>query len=415
MLGRDRLDPAAACRLRPRSHRNPRRHAVQPGPDRIARAQGARAADQHQERGLKRIIDVGFRCEHPAASAQDHRPVPRDERLEGELITLLQVSRQELPFRETRDGLAPKDPLHVWRCKSVMVHGEALALNVFLNEMSIHPPIDTDYSPISRIVEGPGRRNTTSRWSRAACLPKKPKGIAPMAKSSRSAGAVKSNGKKTQAVAAKPAVEAPKPETKEPVSELSRGDRVKLYASSRHLTSDIKEKCGLKINLSTYYKDPAVGKDNPDLDLYKILVDWEPNLSNGPTSARFAVVDYNRDTEQVTDGALWSEKQRTFVVRPKDVDPPPVDTPQFRQVSVWATLQRALEYFEEGQGLGPPHSMGVRRKPPDRHPPRRFRRKRLLRPREQVASVLLLWIEGRHRLHVPLHRHHHTRVRPCRS
>ena len=65
------------------------------------------------------VIVISF-CEHPT-----------NERLEGELITLLQVSRQELPFREPRDGLAPKNPRQVRRCKSVMVHGEALALGVF--------------------------------------------------------------------------------------------------------------------------------------------------------------------------------------------------------------------------------------------------------------------------------------------
>ena len=36
----------------------------------------------------------------------------------------------------------------------------------------------------------------------------------------------------------------------------------------------------------------------------------------------------------------------------KTADAPAVESLQFHQVSVWANLQRALEYFEEGQGLG---------------------------------------------------------------
>jgi hypothetical protein len=104
--------------------------------------------------------------------------------------------------------------------------------------------------------------------------------------------------------------------------------------------------------MPTYFKDPAVGNAHPDLDRYEIAVDWEPNLSDGPTSARFAVVDYNADTGLLTDPAVWNEHEGKFLERQSGVAAPELGTPQFRQVSVWANLQRALEFFEEGKGLG---------------------------------------------------------------
>jgi hypothetical protein len=173
-----------------------------------------------------------------------------------------------------------------------------------------------------------------------------------MSKASRSAISKKIQASPSRANASKAPAVAPASEPKEPARKLSRGHRVKLYASSRHLTSDVKEACGLKIKLATYFKDPAVGEAHPDLDRYEIAVDWEPNLSDGPTSARFAVVDYNADTGLLTDPAVWSEQEGKYVERQGGVAAPEVETPRFRQVSVWANLQRALEFFEEGKGLG---------------------------------------------------------------
>ena len=85
-FGRQRLEPAPSGRFRPGPHRHPGGHAIKPGPDRVARAEVARPADEDQERRLKRVFDVRLVGQHAPADAQDHRPMPRHQRLERDLV-----------------------------------------------------------------------------------------------------------------------------------------------------------------------------------------------------------------------------------------------------------------------------------------------------------------------------------------
>jgi hypothetical protein len=134
---------------------------------------------------------------------------------------------------------------------------------------------------------------------------------------------------------------------------ISPDDRVKLYALARYLSPSLEEECGLQIPFTTYMQDPAVAKDNPALAFNeKLLVGWEPGLADGPTSARFAVVDYDADTDELTPPAEWDEKLQKFVIGNQVVEQSTAHLPQFLQVSVWATLQRALAFFEDGSALG---------------------------------------------------------------
>lgn len=134
---------------------------------------------------------------------------------------------------------------------------------------------------------------------------------------------------------------------------ISAESRVALYAASRVLTSDIREECRLKIPLTAYMQDPADARENPELGLNSdVLVDWEPGLLDGPTSARFAIVDFNGDTGQLTPPAEWIEKENAYFHAGQKLDQGSAELPQFRQVNVWAILQRALEFFENGVALG---------------------------------------------------------------
>lgn len=136
---------------------------------------------------------------------------------------------------------------------------------------------------------------------------------------------------------------------------ISPDNRIALYAVSRRLPSSLKGECKLQIPFTTYMQDPEVAKKNPGLAFNeKLCVDWEPGLADGPTSARFAVVDYNADTDELTPPAEWSEELQTFVIGDQVVDQTTAHLPQFHQVSVWATLQRALAFFEDGSALGRP-------------------------------------------------------------
>jgi hypothetical protein len=136
-------------------------------------------------------------------------------------------------------------------------------------------------------------------------------------------------------------------------AEISPDNRVALYAVARYLPASLEQEVGLQIPFTTYMQDPAVAKDNPALGFNEqLLVDWEPGLADGPTSARFAIVDYNADTDELTPPAEWNEKLQQFVAGDQVIEQETAHLPQFHQVSVWATLQRALAFFEDGSALG---------------------------------------------------------------
>lgn len=141
---------------------------------------------------------------------------------------------------------------------------------------------------------------------------------------------------------------------------MSKPARLALYAAARYLDSASERDLDLRIPFDVYFQDPLVAEADPlfgfDEDFH---VRWEPGISDGPTSARFAIVDYNGDTGHLAKPAKWDEDNDRFL----DTDGNPLDKEntgplQFHQVNVWAVLQRALAFFEEGQGLGRPIAFG---------------------------------------------------------
>src|SRR4051812_22115394 len=136
---------------------------------------------------------------------------------------------------------------------------------------------------------------------------------------------------------------------------LSPQQRRNLYAARRYLGLDLENEFGLRIPFDVYYKDPGVAAKHPDLGIDKdFLVPWEPGLAHGPTSARFAVVDYNGDTGTLVPPAKWDAGQNAFT----DSDGKPLkniegvkavkDNLQFHQVHAWAIVQNALDFYESG-------------------------------------------------------------------
>lgn len=135
---------------------------------------------------------------------------------------------------------------------------------------------------------------------------------------------------------------------------ISAETRRLLYGAADYLTGKAESELGLQIPFEVFVQDPQVSKANPDLAKEESFsVRWEPGLTDGPTSARFAVVDFNGDSGQFAPAAKWHEKLQRFVsgqtVLEKDAG-----NLQFHQVNVWAMLQRALVVFEGGNGLGRP-------------------------------------------------------------
>ncbi len=137
-----------------------------------------------------------------------------------------------------------------------------------------------------------------------------------------------------------------------PISKKARTD---LYAARRYLDRGVQEELELRIPFDVYFQDPLVAAENPDLAFDEdFFLPWEPGFADGPTSARFAVVDYDGDTEILTPPARWDEKNAMplSIKREKPWTGPTKNTLQFHQVNVWAVAQRALDFFESGFGLG---------------------------------------------------------------
>jgi hypothetical protein len=136
--------------------------------------------------------------------------------------------------------------------------------------------------------------------------------------------------------------------------DISPDERVTLYAQARYLPKDLRRKCGLLLPFSTYFQDPFVAKTDPTKGIdEEVFVPWEPGLTDGPTSSRFAIVDFNADAGTIEPPAEWSEEAQAFIG--KDGTPVGKDnaaTLQFHQVSVWALLQCALAFFEDASALG---------------------------------------------------------------
>ena len=135
---------------------------------------------------------------------------------------------------------------------------------------------------------------------------------------------------------------------------ISPATRVSLYAQARFLPKEFKRDGGLLLPFVTYFQDPFVATLDPHTAFdEEVLVAWEPGLTDGPTSSRFAVVDYNADTGVLEPPAVWDPATETFVsASGKPLNPADASTFQFHQVSVWALLQCALAFFEDASALG---------------------------------------------------------------
>src|SRR6185436_10496367 len=97
--------------------------------------------------------------------------------------------------------------------------------------------------------------------------------------------------------------------------------RMTLYAASKYLSTAARDELRLRIPFDVYLQDPYVNKNDPKFGFDKdFFVNWEPGIADGPTSARFAVVDYNGDTGHLATPAEWDEKEREFFIGEERLD-----------------------------------------------------------------------------------------------
>src|SRR5262245_44284108 len=78
-----------------------------------------------------------------------------------------------------------------------------------------------------------------------------------------------------------------------PPLKLTRRTMVDLYAAQKLLPLAVQKEIGLRMPVEVYFKDPLVARLYADIGIDdEFTTPWEPGLRDGPTSARFAVVDY---------------------------------------------------------------------------------------------------------------------------
>jgi hypothetical protein len=157
-------------------------------------------------------------------------------------------------------------------------------------------------------------------------------------------------GKKAK-TPAKPAGEVPagKPDRK-----FTRATLIELYAARRYLGLDTLKETGLRMPVEVYFKDPRVAELHEDIGIdTDFTTPWEPGLRDGPTSARFAVVDYDSTNNKLTPPAVWDRQENCY--RAPDgtiLNGAARELFQYHQLSVWATVQNTLDFFESGFALG---------------------------------------------------------------
>lgn len=150
-----------------------------------------------------------------------------------------------------------------------------------------------------------------------------------------------------------------RPRRKARTVKLSPAELDQLYSARQFFGTDVEEALEFRKRIDVYLQDPGVARRRPELTFDDdCWVEIEPNLGDGPTSARFAVVDYDTDSDSLAPpAAVWDEAARQYV----DADGRVIDrelegTFAFDQLNVWGLVQRALHFFEQPQGLGRPLS-----------------------------------------------------------
>ena len=129
-----------------------------------------------------------------------------------------------------------------------------------------------------------------------------------------------------------------------------------LHQARHRLSWDNKRTLGLLMPVDVYVQDPYVAQENEGLAINTIQVECEPELMDGPTSARIAVVDYDADQDKLEEPARWDRRRKRFYFERNREKIPLTrahkNLPQFHQVNVWAVIQSVLNMYEATWVLG---------------------------------------------------------------
>jgi hypothetical protein len=136
-------------------------------------------------------------------------------------------------------------------------------------------------------------------------------------------------------------------------------NKLKATLATWSWSSDDRKELGLTVPVTVYVQDPVLAEAEAGLKPQEIEIDWEPGLTDGPTSARVAVVDFDGSQGQAKPAARWDPDLWAWVLPPTEGEkalpgrvPVQRDCPQFHQVNAWAIVERVLDYFEDPTALG---------------------------------------------------------------
>ena len=185
---------------------------------------------------------------------------------------------------------------------------------------------------------------------------------------------------------------------------LTRATLIELYAARRYLGLDALKETGLRMPVEVYFKDPDVAETHEGAGVdVEFTTPWEPGLRDGPTSARFAVVDYDSTSNTLTPPAVWDREGNCYRAPDRTLlDAAAHKTSPVPPAQRLGHRSEHPRFLRKWHRAWPKDQLGVRGQPADRRAACRLRRKRLLRPGQQVASILLVRRRQGTRLHLPL-------------
>jgi hypothetical protein len=138
-------------------------------------------------------------------------------------------------------------------------------------------------------------------------------------------------------------------------TQLTRAALVDLYGARQYLSLDTLKETGLRMPVQVYFKDPDVAETVVVAGFdHEFTTPWEPGLRDGPTSARFAVVDYDSTKNVLTSPAIWDRTHNCYLApdRKTILNAATRNLYQYHQLSVWANVQHTLDFFESSSALG---------------------------------------------------------------
>jgi hypothetical protein len=117
---------------------------------------------------------------------------------------------------------------------------------------------------------------------------------------------------------------------------------------------ELAEEARIRARAKIYLKDPLITKQTGLLNDY-VVVGSDTSIREGPTSARFIVVDYDATADTVALPASYKRKTINWIKEKREVLLEFKASPKTRQaaqINAWATAVDTLQFFQQEQVLG---------------------------------------------------------------